>query len=284
MFVASFQQQQVVKITSLSSSIHPPPSNQNSNSSPALTSTNCPKPVINKNQPKSLNMEQQQQHIDSLLERYLALIDEYARLREDLSRLQSGVYQNIARANFTGERGMRYGQDHYDERMRAMRALDIEAGGESVPRFTIRNLPSSAADEGRKGDEKKKKKPESNPGGEQADTTTATAHDSTGSVSEGNQTSEGQDEDTEDLGEKKQKTKKTSRNPLHWYGLLAPLPLRTAQTLSVQAVEQVIPRLASVNAEMEHVEIEIRRARKKRAKAAAVADKEALGMEAVEAR
>ena len=66
-----------------------------------------------------------QQQIDELLERYLGILDEYSKLREELSRLQSGVYQNIARANFAGERGMRYGQDHYDERMRALRVLNI---------------------------------------------------------------------------------------------------------------------------------------------------------------
>ncbi|PTB61674.1 hypothetical protein BBK36DRAFT_44263, partial [Trichoderma citrinoviride] len=185
--------------------------------------------------------------IDSLLERYLSLLDEYTRLRQDLSRLQSGVYQNIARANFTGERGMRYGQDHYDERMRAIRVLRIDeaaggGGGElsgGLPRFTVRNLMASsaaaAADE--EADENEKKSERSR--------------------------------NEKQAGKKKQKTEKTSRNPLHWYGLLAPLPLRTAQALSVQAVEQVIPRLVSVNAEMERVEIEIRRARKKRAKAAA---------------
>ena len=65
----------------------------------------------------------QQQHIDALLERYLGLLDEYTQLRKSLSQIQSNVYQNIARANFAGERGMRYGQDHYDERMQAIRLL-----------------------------------------------------------------------------------------------------------------------------------------------------------------
>ncbi|KAH0495770.1 hypothetical protein TgHK011_009301 [Trichoderma gracile] len=225
--------------------------------------------------------QQQQEHIDSLLERYLSLLDEYTRLRQDLSNLQAGVYQNIARANFTGERGMRYGQDHYDERMRAMRVLRIEeAGGEEAtgPRFTIRNLMDSAA----AGEGGKEDKPESRPGGGDAETTTPQPDSE--ATPEADQKTEAPGEGKEEQTEKKPKTKKTSRDPLRWFGLLAPLPLRTAQTLSIQAVEQVIPRLVSVNAEMEHVEIEIRRARKKRAKAAAVADKEALGMEAVEAR
>lgn len=221
----------------------------------------------------------EQQHIDSLLERYLALIDEYSRLREELSKLQAGVYQNIARANFTGERGMRYGQDHYDERMRALRVLDITPGEEDVPSFTVKSLESPADDKGQKEDEKREGSPEREP----ADTTTA--QEKSGASPEESQRPEEQDKGKDKEKQNKKKTKKPSSNPLHWFGLLAPPPLRTAQALSIQAVEQAIPRLISVNAEMEHVEIEIRRARKKRAKAAAaaVADKEALGMEAVEA-
>ncbi|KAL6694631.1 hypothetical protein J3F84DRAFT_377456 [Trichoderma pleuroticola] len=220
-------------------------------------------------------MEQQQ--IDSLLERYLNLIDEYSRLREDLAKLQAGVFQNIARANFTGERGMRYGQDHYDERMRALRVLDIAPGEDDVPTFTIKSVNSPVDDKGQKEDEKR----EESSDGDKADTTAA--QENSEANPEDEQSTEGQSEDKDK--EEKTKTKKATNNPLCWFGILAPAPLRTAQTLSVQAVEQVIPRLISVNAEMEHVEIEIRRARKKRTKAAAaaVAEKEAVGMEAVEA-
>ncbi|KAL5085736.1 hypothetical protein Trisim1_009949 [Trichoderma cf. simile WF8] len=218
----------------------------------------------------------EQQHIDSLLERYLNLIDEYTRLREELSKLQAGVFQNIARANFTGERGMRYGQDHYDERMRALRVLDITPGGDDVPIFAIKSLNSPVDDEGLKEDEKR---------GDSSDGDKATAKENSEANPEDEQSPEDQSEDKE-KEEEKIKTKKATNNPLRWFGILAPAPLRTAQTLSIQAVEEVIPRLISVNAKMEHVEIEIRRARKKRAKAAAaaVAEKEAMSMEAVEAR
>ncbi|KAM6484512.1 hypothetical protein HDV62DRAFT_300288 [Trichoderma sp. SZMC 28011] len=218
----------------------------------------------------------EQQHIDSLLERYLNLIDEYSRLREDLSKLQAGVFQNIARANFTGERGMRYGQDHYDERMRALRVLDITPGEDEVPIFAIKSLNSPVDDEGQKEEEKRE---------DGSDGDNATAEENSKANPEEEQSPEDQAEDKE-KEEEKIKTKKAINDPLRWFGILAPAPLRTAQTLSIQAVEEVIPRLISVNAEMEHVEIEIRRARKKRAKAAAaaVAEKEAVGMEAVEAR
>ncbi|KAJ4116272.1 hypothetical protein NW768_011061 [Fusarium equiseti] len=167
----------------------------------------------------------EQQHIDQLLERYLSLLDEYTQLRQKLSQIQVVVYQNIARANFSGERGMRYGQDHYDERMQATRLLSINQDDSSSPDFSIYNFIDEYEEE--------------------------------------------LEMDGSETGEKKPKEKKRNKNPLHWFGLFAPMPLRTAQAQSARAVEEIIPRLVSVNAEMLETEIEVRRARKRRAKAEA---------------
>ncbi|KAJ4264799.1 hypothetical protein NW762_005042 [Fusarium torreyae] len=184
----------------------------------------------------------EQQHIDELLQRYLGLLDEYTQLRESLSHLQSDVYQNIARANFSGERGMRYGQDHYDERMQATRLLAIEQNKDQSPIFTIVDAPEEKEDE------------------EKAGFASAEKPD-------------GEAESNAEEEKPTEKKRKKNRNPLHWYGLFAPMPLRTAQTQSVKAVEEIIPKLVSVNAEMLEVEIEVRRARKRRAKAEAAGRK-----------
>lgn len=211
----------------------------------------------------------------------MSLIDEYSRLREELTKLQTGVYQNIARANFTGERGMRYGQDHYDERMCALRVLGIEIGEDNVPNFTMKNLDLPV--DGATGDDKSQEEAENHDGGKEEETEKEEKADiaTTQEIPVDSTEEQQNDEEKED----KKKTKKPNHNPLHWFGLLAPQPLRTAQTLSIQAVEEAIPRLVSVNAEMEHVEIEIRRAKKKRAKAMAAlaAEREVLRQGAVEA-
>ena len=176
----------------------------------------------------NLSNTMEQQHIDQLLERYLSLLDEYTQLRQKLSQIQSVVYQNIARANFSGERGMRYGQDHYDERMQATRLLSINQDDSPSPDFSIYNFIDEDEEEEleRDGSKTEEKKP-------------------------------------------KEKKRNRNKNPLHWFGLFAPMPLRTAQAQSAQAVEEIIPRLVSVNAEMLETEIEVRRARKRRAKAEA---------------
>jgi len=74
-------------------------------------------------------------------------------------------------------------------------------------------------------------------------------------------TSETDDDDV------KRKPKPKPADPLRWFGILTPLPLRQAQSNAIRVVEEVIPRLATLSAEMAEVELEVRRARKRRAKA-----------------
>ncbi|KAI1399585.1 hypothetical protein F4819DRAFT_464437 [Hypoxylon fuscum] len=188
------------------------------------------------------------EHIDKLLERYLHLLHEYTSLREQLSSLQTGMYQNIARANFAAERGMRFGQDYYDERMQASKRVGIIMDdNQEVPIFNIatrdlesKSPPSSTTD----------------PSGLEKRAT--------------------EDKNAQNIDHKKgdkdsNASHKKQKDPLRWFGLLTPMPIRQAQAQSIEAVEQVIPKLVSVNTQMAQVEIEVRRARKKRAKAEAAA-------------
>lgn len=56
--------------------------------------------------------------------------------------------------------------------------------------------------------------------------------------------------------------KRTRTDPLLMFGILTPPILRQAQSSAIELVEEIIPRLASVDAEMREAEIGIRRARK----------------------
>ncbi|KAI1504163.1 hypothetical protein F5X99DRAFT_372693 [Biscogniauxia marginata] len=204
-------------------------------------------------------------HIDTLLERYLHLLHEYTSLREQLSTLQAGMYQDIARANFSAERGMRFGRDHYDERMQASRRLAVALDDRGVPSFTA--ITTGDGDEGAGA---------SSSSVAQAPKTTTPASDKE-DPSNSNSSNTEKREDENDISprepspEKEKEKKKMRRDPLNWFGLLAPAPLRQAQAQSVRAVDHVIPRLVSVGAEMAQLEIEVRRARKRRAKAEAAA-------------
>ncbi|KAI0480574.1 hypothetical protein GGR56DRAFT_687766 [Xylariaceae sp. FL0804] len=245
-------------------------------------------------------------HIDRLLERYLHLLHDYTSLREQLSALQTDMYQSIARANFAAERGLRFGQDYYDDRMQASARVAIAVVApvpdpqqpqhiDDVPVFTVRGARStSESSDGRD----RKPVPDAGAGtAGEPDAATATA----AAAAE-----EGDDDDApgaaaqEDAGtaatitttsahEPKDDDKTAAAvaagqaplalagpgpgpgdgDPLRWFGLLAAgsPALRRAQAAGAGAVGRVVPRLASVAAEMARVEIEVRRARKRRAKA-----------------
>ena len=186
-------------------------------------------------------MDTHQYHIDSLLQRYLLLLDEYTRLRTQLSTLQASVFRDIARANFSAERGLRYGQDQYDERMQALRTVRIGMKEEGLPHFEVVDAEGDKEDE----------------------------------VTEGKATGEEGETDEDTKEEQPERKKVISKDPLRWFGLLTPQSLRTAQASSIEAVSTVIPRLVTLNQEMSQLEIEVRRARKKRSKAETAAGKEA---------
>ncbi|VUC21426.1 unnamed protein product [Clonostachys rosea] len=217
-------------------------------------------------------MDDFQKRIDSLLESYLEFLDEYTRLRAQLSKLQAGVFQNIARANFSAERGLRYGQDQYDERMQASRLLKISVGensdDDSAPSFHVEQINSSAA-------EPPVAEPDSeSPGATEPDRQSSGEEEQESNDAAAQEKKEEQDEKSAEdenkggksTGEEEPAASTVRKDPLFWFGLLAPMPLRNAQSLAIEAMEQIIPRLVSVNAEMLRIEIEVGRARKRRAK------------------
>ncbi|KAK8114905.1 hypothetical protein PG999_006974 [Apiospora kogelbergensis] len=214
----------------------------------------------------------EERDVDHLLEQYLHLLHEYTRLRAELNKLQAGIYQNLARANFAAERGLRYGQDQYDDRMRASRRVvvaplpslsvcptfevvkvdaDVDAGTETAAVVSKSEagtrLVQDTNREQKEEEEDEVKEDETEP-----------------IASSAKEMKEPKSEPT---------TMKKNKDPLRWFGLITPMPLRQAQAQSVQAVEDIVPKLVSINAEMTQVEIEVRRARKKRAKAEAAAKK-----------
>ncbi|KAI0552936.1 hypothetical protein F4679DRAFT_30139 [Xylaria curta] len=246
-----------------------------------------------------------QDHIDSLLERYLHLLHEYTSLREELATLQMGMYQHIARANFAAERGLRFGQDYYDDRMQASRRLAISCQSQDrdqaqdqsesesrdrgdltvlsgvVPSFTVANpaagdskIDMKAPDPDPRPEAEIEAEPMEQSAVETANTEeagSASTPSSQASMEDAEVTASENPGDSVPTVEEGRATQQKSNDPLRWFGLLTPVPLRQAQTQSIRLIEHVIPRLASVNAEMAEVEIEVRRARKKRAKAAAAA-------------
>lgn len=55
----------------------------------------------------------------------------------------------------------------------------------------------------------------------------------------------------------------SSCDPLNWFGILVPSALRRTQSSFKAVVEEIVPRIATMDREMRQVEIEVRRVRKK---------------------
>lgn len=214
--------------------------------------------------------------IDALLERYLALLDEYTSLRARLSQLQTGMFQHLARANFSAQRGMRYGPDFYDERMQALRQVSISTTEGRLPIFTVSHSSRARGEGGEGGgvgdddvdvdDSRQQENQGSSPPADEQEEKTAVAAEAP-PVGEQQPVPAGSDPAERETGHKKQ----NASDPLRWFGVLTPLSLRQTQACAAEAVDQVIPRLASLNAEMQDLEIQVRRARKRRAKERAAA-------------
>lgn len=200
--------------------------------------------------------------IDALLERYLGLLDEYTTLRARLSQLQTGMFQHLARANFSAERGMRYGPDFYDERMQALRQVSISTTGGGLPIFTVSHCSRTRGDDD--DDPSSQNPPSDGASPAEEEKKAAAAEEAAGEEP----VPAGDDKADSEAGPKKQIA---ARDPLRWFGVLTPLSLRQTQACAVEAVDEVIPRLASLSAEMQDLEIQVRRARKKRAKERAAA-------------
>ncbi|KAI0534654.1 hypothetical protein GGR58DRAFT_47466 [Xylaria digitata] len=255
----------------------------------------------------------EQDYIDGLLERHLHLLHDYTCLREELTALQTGMYQNIARANFAAERGMRFGRDYYDDRMQASRRLAVsyksrdqdeaQVPSESQNRKnlaplggiitsfavidpTIDCVSASTVEDSEADVDVEASHP--HPEAEAAEQSASKSTDKVAPCAPtpppqtdmdaqpgrgGGITIEERITDSTPMAKKWTATSQKSNDPLRWFGLLTPMPLREAQTQSIRAIEHVIPRLASLNSEMAAVEIEIRRARKRRAKSEAAASR-----------
>ncbi|KAF8857125.1 hypothetical protein BDZ45DRAFT_446852 [Acephala macrosclerotiorum] len=201
--------------------------------------------------------------IDHLFEHYLSLLDQYTTLRTQLSALQISGQQHLARAKFHAPNGVVYGESMYDGRMQAQRRCCVTEGLEGEVLTGVEVVTIGEGGEQERGDSDASEKEK----GDTADGDAEDENDNTAAYRDtSNPSSNTADEKNEKVDEKKKTTTK-AKDPIRMFGLLTPDALKKAQADSIRIVETAIPELCRVNAEMQEVEIKIRRARKYRAKA-----------------
>jgi len=179
------------------------------------------------------------QRLDALLEQYLHLLDQYTTLREDLSNSFSSAFFTLAhaqRASTLGA-GRRYGQEYYDDRMKAQRLVKVD---NDAPRHGLVWKVSRKVAPTRK------------------DNVDLQSREKEDDVS---QEVKGQTKDApeveEDSTNEREKQDPATRDPITWFGILAPSALRQSQSHFTRLVEDQIPDLLSIESKMRRVEGQI---------------------------
>ncbi|KAK1058191.1 hypothetical protein LTR12_015902 [Friedmanniomyces endolithicus] len=193
--------------------------------------------------------------LDELWARYLGSLDQYQKAQSEIKKLLAAGYFSLAQANFKSSNRRSYGQDYYDERMKASRRCSNfgkDEGRHSTECVVLHT--GESAQPARFEDKKAATEPNQQP----SPPSTPVADSLDDSPAE-------QQEDPKTQDEKQgPHTGPTvaSRDPLKWFGILVPRELRSAQTSFCSAVDGPIAAAANAARGMREVEAEIRKVRK----------------------
>ncbi|BCR91587.1 uncharacterized protein ACHE_70430A [Aspergillus chevalieri] len=211
------------------------------------------------------------QSLDTLLERYLHLLDRHQKLQADLAKRLSSGFFSLAQANYTCPPGRRYGADYYDERMKATRKVSLRTPSKETEEsedsteakdyghtFAIEYTPDN------RGYEQEKDKGTSESPSDTAPSDENPDHHKEGenSTRKPDNASAPENLETEFTAQKPRPIKKFgSSDPITWYGILVPPSLRSAQKSFTEAVNEHLSELANVIVEMRAFEKKIEEVR-----------------------
>lgn len=175
-----------------------------------------------------------EQKLDGQCEEYLGLLHEYTAARERLAKLSSDGYFSLAQANFATPNRTRFGQDQYDERMQATRAVQVEPSQHDAASFVLTS-PYKLNVEPSMGR-------------------------LTGDSAGGDRESEDQEGGSEPRTSLVQ-----VQDPIRWFGILVPQALKSCQAAFIDVVA-CTAATASLDSTMKALEVEIRRTKKRLSK------------------
>ncbi|KAI6815291.1 hypothetical protein KC332_g10930 [Hortaea werneckii] len=214
-------------------------------------------PAIGQDKQNATSLAELNDRLDDLWIKYLDCLDRYQRAQESVQKAFSSGFFSLAQANFKSSAGRRYGQDFYDERMKASKRVQIlENDDDRV--LTISTNPAVAP-----GDSSEVSQHETEASQQPSPPSTPAPEDEDVKAADNSERStildDRQDQDSEKPGVTRQSA---PRSPLTWFGILTPRELRSAQQSFSSAIS--IPTESAVNAarEMRQLEAEINRTRK----------------------
>jgi hypothetical protein len=187
-----------------------------------------PETSSSKTDPSLLELED---HLDELWESYLTLLDQYTKAQDEIKKHFNSGFLSLAKAQSSASLGRRYGQDWYDERMKASRKARVlsasaddteDSVGADLQRLSISAVPRGPTIQIVHSEEKKSKseseiKEEESKQQQQQPSPPGTPEPESKPK-----------EDEETKPDQSEESKPT--NPLRWYGVLVPPELRRAQS------------------------------------------------------
>ncbi|KAJ5613534.1 hypothetical protein N7528_007188 [Penicillium herquei] len=96
------------------------------------------------------------QSLDTLLERYLHLLDRQQQMQSELAKEMSSGFLSLAHANYLCPPGRRYGADYYDERMKANQRMHVGPPFIILPSYLQPERPKVLIGRGKKKEQPKK--------------------------------------------------------------------------------------------------------------------------------
>jgi hypothetical protein len=194
-----------------------------------------PETSSSKTDPSLLELED---HLDELWESYLTLLDQYTKAQDEIKKHFNSGFLSLAKAQSSASLGRRYGQDWYDERMKASRKARVlsasvddteDSVGADLQRLSISAVPRGPTIQIVHSEEKKSKseseiKEEESKQQQQQPSPPGTPEPESKPK-----------EDEETKPDQSEESKPT--NPLRWYGVLVPPELRRAQSAFTAATE-----------------------------------------------
>ena len=196
--------------------------------------------------------------LDALLSQYLTLLDTYTTLRTQLSSQFSSGFLSLAHANrnatATLGAGRRYGEEGYDERMKASRAVRIEELKSRLRLEDATEQDEADDEEEKDGNDIDEKALATHPG-RLNDVTAENEQDSTPETEKGRALPNA---DTADeishISFSTPGLTSPSTDPLRWYGLLIPPTLRQCQSTFTTSITNTIPSLLTITSQMSALE------------------------------
>lgn len=173
-------------------------------------------------------LEKLEDQLDELWVTYLGLLDEYTRAQRQIQKAMSSGYLSLARAQSNAPFGRRYGQDWYDERMKATQRTAVSTSsdqqGIDAMESSLQNLKISITSPMDPESSKEGPTGGSSSESEEAEPAEPTQQPSPPGTPEPEGSQKEAENDQTDPFDKA-----SSTDPLKWYGILVPAELRKAQ-------------------------------------------------------